>query len=122
MLLSPFVAPQAPAPGSPLLWSRGLLPGDSVNRSFSLDAVALALLAAMALVLLVLVGLVRAEPLTTHLSEDSSGREVGRAVTSGGTTALYDNLGRETGRATPSGNGTTFYDNFGRETGRANRR
>ena len=41
-----------------------LSPPSRSRRSFDLDAVALALLAAIALIMLVLVGLVRAEPLS----------------------------------------------------------
>jgi YD repeat-containing protein len=92
-----------------------------VNRSFALDAAALALLAAIALFTLALLGHVRAEPQTTRTFRDSFGREIGRATTNGNTTTFYDNLGREAGRASRSGNGTTFYDNFGRETGRVSR-
>jgi hypothetical protein len=91
------------------------------SRSFALDAAALMVLAAIALILLVLIGHVRAEPLTTRTFRDSSGREIGRATTHGNTTTFQDSMGRETGRATKSGNGTTFYDNFGRETGRTSR-
>jgi general stress protein YciG len=90
------------------------------SRSFTVETAAM-LLAAIMLILLTLIEHVRAEPLTTRTFRDSSGREIGRATTSGNTTTFYDNLGRETGRATRSNNGTTFYDNFGRETGRASR-
>ena len=78
------------------------------RRSFTLETAALALLAAIAQIMLVLIG-------------HSSGREIGRTTTNGNTTTFYDNLGRETGRASRRGNGTTFYDNFGRETGRVSR-
>jgi hypothetical protein len=71
-----------------------------VNHWFAQTPAALALLAAIALVTLTLLGVVRAEPQTT---------------------TFRDSMGRETGRAERSGNGTTFYDNLGRETGRANR-
>jgi hypothetical protein len=77
------------------------------------------LLAAIIIILLVLVGHVRAEPLTTRTFKDSMGREIGRSTTHGNTTTFRDSMGRETGRAVRSGNGTTFYDNFGRETGRS---
>jgi hypothetical protein len=84
-------------------------------RSFTLDV------AALALIMLVLIGHVRAEPLTTRTFQDSMGREIGRATTNGNTTTFRDSMGRETGRAVRSGNGTTFYDNFGREIGRSSR-
>ncbi len=80
-----------------------------------------ALLAAIALITLTLLGVVRAEPLATRTFQDSMGRDVGRATTSGNTTTFKDNMGREVGRAVKSGSGTTFYDNFGRETGRVSR-
>jgi hypothetical protein len=84
------------------------------RRSFALDAAALMLLDAIAVI--ALIGHVRAEPLTTRTFKDSVGREIGRSTTSGNTTTFRDSMGRETGRAVRSGNGTTFYDNFGRET------
>ena len=57
-------------------------------RSFALDAAALMLLVAIMLILLALVGQVRAEPQTTRTFRDSMGREVGRATTSGNTTTF----------------------------------
>ncbi len=82
-----------------------------------------ALLAAVVLITLVLVGLARAEPQSTTRStfRDNLGREVGTATTQGSTTTFRDSLGRETGRATKDKNGTTFYDASGREIGRAGR-
>jgi YD repeat-containing protein len=90
-------------------------------RSFTVDVATLLLLAAIMLIMLALISHVRAEPLTTRTFQDSMGREIGRATTSGNTTTFYDNLGRETGRSTTNGNTTTLRDNLGRETGRVNR-
>jgi hypothetical protein len=90
-------------------------------RSFTLETAALVLLTAIVVIMLVLVGHVHAEPLTTRTFRDSSGREVGSATTRGNTTTFQDNMGRETGRATTRGNTTIFYDSLGRETGRASR-
>jgi hypothetical protein len=79
-------------------------------RSFTLDVAALMLLATI-----MLIGHVRAEPLTTRTFKDSMGREIGRSTTHGNTTTFQDNMGRDTGRAVRSGSGTTFYDSMGRQ-------
>jgi hypothetical protein len=90
-------------------------------RSFTVDVATLLLLAAIMLIMLALISHVRAEPLTTRTFQDSMGREIGRATTSGNTTTFRDSMGRETGRAVRSGSGTTFYDSMGRQTGRSSR-
>src|SRR5262245_43076920 len=52
---------------APPRWSRAV-----VNRSFALDAAALALLAAIALIVLVLIGHVRAEPMPVPKTDQCS--------------------------------------------------
>jgi hypothetical protein len=88
------------------------------TRSFAFDAAALALLAALALIVLVLTGHVRAEPLTTY--RDNMGRVQGYATTHGNTTTYQDAQGRQTGRAERRPDGTVqFYDVMGRSVGTA---
>src|SRR5690242_9129095 len=85
------------------------------TRSFAVEGAALLLLAAIALILLVLVGHVRAEPLTTY--RDSMGQVHGYATTRGNTTTYEDAMGRQTGRSEAA----RRHDNLLRRDGAADR-
>jgi predicted lipid-binding transport protein (Tim44 family) len=76
----------------------------------------LGLLAAIILVLLILVGHVRAEESRTLKNE--KGQEIGRSITHGNTTTFSNERGQQTGRAERRGDGSTiFYDAQGRMLG-----
>jgi len=86
-----------------------------MNRSFPLDAAALLLLAAIVLILLVPLGHVRAEPLTTYRG---MGRVQGYATKHGNATTFTDAMGRQIRRAERNRDGTTaFYNDRGRTVG-----
>jgi len=87
-----------------------------MNRSFPLDAAALLLLAAIVLILLVPLGHVRAEPLTTY--RDSMGRVQGYATKHGNATTFTDAMGRQIRRVARNRDGTTtFYNDRGQTVG-----
>ena len=90
--------------------------------SIVFDMAALLFVAALAVVLLVLVGVVRAEDRTRTFYNDK-GQEVGRSERRGNTTIYIDASGRRTGRSERSSDGTsTFYDAQGRVIGRSRKR
>jgi hypothetical protein len=74
------------------------------------------LLAAIALIVLVLIGHVRAEP-QTRTFYNEKGQVTGRATTRGDTTTFRDSLGRETARAERRGNATNFFNEKGQMIG-----
>jgi hypothetical protein len=77
--------------------------------------------AAVAFLSAVLIGHLRAEPVTTL--RDSMGRVQGYATTRGDTTTFTDSMGRQTGRAERNRDGTTIlYDAMGRQIGTSRRR
>jgi hypothetical protein len=76
--------------------------------------------AAVAFLSAVLIGHLRAEPVTTY--RDSMGRVQGYATTRGNTTTFSNALGQQTGRAERQRDGTTIlYDAMGRQIGTARR-
>jgi hypothetical protein len=79
-------------------------------------ALALAVALSVGMILLVLIGHVRAEPVTTF--RDNMGRVQGYATKHGNTTTYEDRMGQQTGRAERRPDGTTnFYDSMGRMIG-----
>jgi hypothetical protein len=82
-------------------------------------ALALATVISIGMILLVLIGHVRAEERTRTLFNDR-GQEIGRSTTRDGTTTYEDTMGRRTGRAERRPDGSTIYfDDRGRIIGTA---
>jgi YD repeat-containing protein len=80
-------------------------------------AFALAVVASVGMILLVLIGHVRAEERTRMLYNDK-GQVTGQATTRGNTTTFSNHKGQVTGRAERSRDGTAnFYDSMGRMIG-----
>jgi hypothetical protein len=80
-------------------------------------ALVLAVVLSVGMIMLVLIGHVRAEERTRTLYNER-GQEVGRATTRGNTTTFSNDRGQVTGRAERRPDGTTnFYDSMGRMIG-----
>jgi YD repeat-containing protein len=90
-----------------------------MNRSLTLNVAALLFLAAIVLILLIMIGQVRAGERTQQFY-NNKGQNVGSATTnSNGYTTFRNERGQVTGSATTRGNTTTFYDSYGRQQGTA---
>jgi YD repeat-containing protein len=80
-------------------------------------ALALAVVLSIGMILLVLIGHVRAEERTRTLYNDK-GQVTGQATTRGSTTTFSNERGQSVGRAERRPDGTTnFYDSMGRMIG-----
>jgi hypothetical protein len=82
-------------------------------------ALALAVVVSIGMILLVLIGHVRAEERTRTLYNDK-GQVTGQATTRGNATTFSNDRGQQTGRAERRGDGTVIYfDAMGRQIGTA---
>jgi hypothetical protein len=81
-------------------------------------ALALATVLSIGMIVLMLLGVVRAEPLTVFRND--RGQVTGYGERRGNTTTFSNSLGQQTGRAERQRDGTTiFYDAMGRQIGTA---
>jgi YD repeat-containing protein len=85
-------------------------------------ALALAVVASVGMILLALLGVVRAEPQARTLYSDR-GQEIGRAVKRGNSIQFYNDRGQEIGRSERKSDGVTnYYDERGRIIGTSRER